>query len=254
MEIIDIKNWRSREVKVIHVTQDVGGAWYKLKVKEFVPVEGDALERRWMTNGRQESFRCAPYAIADMKEAGHDLIRFANSHLGTAICHYIDEDDDLLRDTYAMAYRCSRFAEVSSYQISPLTPADSIWQREDERELLQHVLRLWCALRMESRSDRICSKETLGMEPQNYGPKCPNSGNILLPPVLNAQMEVIVTVMILLPMKKLVLNGLEKLFRENKRELWFTIYLSMFILLHSCALLTEADNRRARKQGMEVCS
>ena len=90
------------------------------------------------------------------------------------------------------------------------------------------------------------------MKPQDYGPKCPNSGNILLPPVLNAQMEVIVTAMILLPMKKAVLSSLEKLLKENKRELWFTIYLSMFVLLHSCAMLTAADNKRARKQGMQV--
>ena len=117
MEIKDIDMWRSPEVKVIHITQDVGDAWYKLKVKEFVPIEGDALERKWMTNGKQESFKCAPYAIADMREAGYDLIQFADTHLGTAICHYTDEDDDLLRRTYTMAYRYSRFAEVSAYRV-----------------------------------------------------------------------------------------------------------------------------------------
>jgi len=90
------------------------------------------------------------------------------------------------------------------------------------------------------------------MEPQDYGPTCMNSGNILLPPVMSAQIEVIVTAMILLPMKKAVLQGLQELIQANRAESWFTIYLCMFILLHSCALLTDADNKKARKQGLEV--
>jgi hypothetical protein len=107
---------------------------------------------------------------------------------------------------------------------------------------------------MESRSDRICSNETLGMEPGNYGPACPNSGNIVVPPVLSAQMEIIVTTMILQPMKKEVLKRLKGLIQENQRRSWFTIYLCMFILLHSCALLTAGDEKKARKQGSAVQS
>jgi hypothetical protein len=107
---------------------------------------------------------------------------------------------------------------------------------------------------MESRSDRICSNETLGMEPGNYGPACPNSGIILVPPVLNAQMEIIVTATILQPMKKEVLQRLKDLIQENQRRSWFTIYLCMFILLHSCALLTAGDEKKAQKQGLVVQS
>ena len=105
---------------------------------------------------------------------------------------------------------------------------------------------------MESRSDRICGTETLGMVVQFYGRDSPNNGNILLPPVMNAQIEVIVTATILLPMKKEVLKGLQDMILANRPKSWFTVYLCMFILLHSCALLTDADNKKARKQGMQV--
>ena len=105
---------------------------------------------------------------------------------------------------------------------------------------------------MECRSDRICSKETLGMQPQYYEPKCANSGNILVPPVLSAQMEMIVTVMILQPARDKVLKLLKELIEENQRSSWFAIYLCVFILLHNCALLTAGDNKKARKQGIEV--
>jgi len=63
-------------------------------------------------NGKQQTYKCAPYAIANMEEAGKTLIRFADKTLGASICYYIDETDKLLRNTYMMAYRYSRFAEV----------------------------------------------------------------------------------------------------------------------------------------------
>lgn len=90
------------------------------------------------------------------------------------------------------------------------------------------------------------------MQPQDYGPTCANSGNILVPPVLSAQMEVIVTAKILQPAKKEALKLLKELIQDNQRSSWFTIYLCMFILLHNCALLTAGDNVKARKQGYEV--
>jgi hypothetical protein len=113
MEIQDIRDWSSTEIKTIAITQDVGGKSYNLKVREFIPVEGDALERRWRTGGVEQTFKCAPYAIADMKEAGRTLSHFADKTLESSICHYIDETDILLRSTYHMAYRYSLFAEVS---------------------------------------------------------------------------------------------------------------------------------------------
>lgn len=118
MEMIDIKDWRSSEIKIISITQDVGGMSYNLKTREFIPIEGDALERKWMTNGEQQSFKCAPYAIENMKEAGRTLNRFVDGHIGSSICYYIDETDTLLRDTYSMAYRYSIYAEVRSLAIA----------------------------------------------------------------------------------------------------------------------------------------
>ena len=114
MEIQDIRDWGSTEIKTIAITQDVGGKFYNLKVKKFIPVEGDALERRWKTGGVEQTFKCAPYAIANMREAGRTLSHFADRTLESTICHYIDETDTLLRSTYHMAYRYSIFAEVGA--------------------------------------------------------------------------------------------------------------------------------------------
>jgi len=70
MEIVNIRDWKSAELRTIKITQDVKGRSYQVKVRQFEPKEGDALERKWKINGVEQSFRCAPYAIADMEEAG----------------------------------------------------------------------------------------------------------------------------------------------------------------------------------------
>ena len=108
---------------------------------------------------------------------------------------------------------------------------------------------------MESRQERICSQETLGQELQLWDKEAGNYGNICIPPVLQAQIEVITTAVVLLPMKKAVLKGLQELIHANEPRSWFTMYLVMFILMHSCALLTKAEHVRARREaplGSEV--
>lgn len=128
-------------------------------------------------------------------------------------------------------------------------------KRKEHRELLRCVFRLWVASRMESRQGRICSQETLGQKPQFWDKEAGNYGNICVPPVLQAQIELITTAVVLLPMKKAVLKGLQELIHANEPRSWFTMYLVMFMLLHSCALLTKAEHVRAKREaplGSEV--
>jgi hypothetical protein len=92
------------------------------------------------------------------------------------------------------------------------------------------------------------------MTPRDYGPTSPSTGKILMPPVFSAQMEIIFVAMILEPTKKEVLKKLKSLVEDNTRRSWLAIYLCIFLLLHSCALLTARDNERGRLQGVKVIS
>jgi hypothetical protein len=90
------------------------------------------------------------------------------------------------------------------------------------------------------------------MTPQMEDKTCSNFGKIPLPPVMGAQFELITTAMVLAPLKRSVLEQLHVLIHENKRSNWFTIYLSLFILLHSVSLVTLDEIRYATKHGKEV--
>jgi hypothetical protein len=113
MDVIDIKTWASEEIKTIRITQDVTGNSYDLQVRRFVPQLGDSMQRRWKSNGIDQSFECAPYGIADMKQAGKLLTEYADRTLESSIEFYISKDEPLLYKTYRMAYYHSQHAEVS---------------------------------------------------------------------------------------------------------------------------------------------
>lgn len=112
MEMVDITNWADDEIKTIDVTQEVGNNYYTLKVRKFVPLPDDALARRWVWDGQKYEYECAPYAVADMREAGKVLARFSDNTLPTAIPFWI-KGNTLLTKTYIMAWTYSRTAEVS---------------------------------------------------------------------------------------------------------------------------------------------
>jgi len=237
MNIVGIneEGWRTPELKTITLTQDVGVAriaTYQLHVREFIPIPGDSLVRSWHSKHGLRSHACTPYAIADVDLASQTIVEFVDKHIGTFIEFYIDESDKLMRNTYVMAYRHSKMAE-----------------RKEERTLLRSVLRLWVASRMESKQERICGTEFLDMEAQYSDPDASNYGNFLVPPVLQAQIELLTTASILLPEKDNILKGLENFMKPNQPKNWFTVYLTLFILLHSCSLLTQAEFKRAAREG-----
>jgi hypothetical protein len=90
------------------------------------------------------------------------------------------------------------------------------------------------------------------MRKRDFGPNAINTGKILTPPVFSAQMEVIFVAELLLPTKREILERLKALVYESNRRSWLAIYLCIFLLLHSCALLTKKDHERAKKQGLNV--
>jgi hypothetical protein len=114
MKIVEIKEWQTSEVRTIELTQDIGDAVYKVNVRQFTPVEGDALERKWTTHGKARSYKCSPWAIVNMKETGHQLMKYVEDQIKTSIEYFIGDSDELLRSTYDMAFEHSIKAAAST--------------------------------------------------------------------------------------------------------------------------------------------
>jgi hypothetical protein len=115
------------------------------------------------------------------------------------------------------------------------------------------VLQLWVTIRMTTRSVRITGTETLGMSSELMDKSSGMHGKIPIPPVLGAQMQLILNHKLQAPLRSKILTRLQKLTLEQKPDNWFCIYLCTFILLHNCSLLTIHDIGYARKHGLKVC-
>jgi hypothetical protein len=102
---------------------------------------------------------------------------------------------------------------------------------------------------MESKQERISNGQVLGMTPLDPDHEAGNRGRYLVPPVMQAQVEISTTNAILFPMKNAILKHMKSMLEKTLVRSWFTLYLANFILLHSCALLTRAEAVRAGREG-----
>lgn len=91
------------------------------------------------------------------------------------------------------------------------------------------------------------------MEPQLFDPDVGSYGTNSITPIMSAQIELMTTTQILQPLRVAVLKRLQRLIEANEMRLFFPVYLCLFVLLHSCSILTQDENRQAKKYGLAVC-
>lgn len=53
------------------------------------------------------------------------------------------------------------------------------------------------------------------------------------------------------PRSESVRKLLDDLFQRRTHDVWLTVYLTIFVLLHSCAMLTKRDEEYARQMNFE---
>jgi hypothetical protein len=232
----NIANWASTDVKIIEVSEGYTSRSVQLKVRQFVPQEGDRLERSWVFNGAKKSVPIPPYAIVDLEAAQKAYGDYINGGIVECFSNIVRRRESLLWRTYMLAWRTAQDPTVS----------------EEERNLLMLTLRLWMAVRLTTKSAIIVGNETLGMPPNIMDETSPIHGCIPLPPVMGAQLDLILIHHIQSKLRREMLEKLQKMTQSNKQRTWLTTYLVTFILLHNIALITEHDAGYARKHGIKV--
>ncbi|KAL4919312.1 hypothetical protein BDW62DRAFT_216989 [Aspergillus aurantiobrunneus] len=237
MDLIDITDWASSETKTITLSQIHVDAPYEVQVRKFVPTEGDMLETAWLSGHYVKRHRMPQYALADMEGAAKVLKWLTSKYVGQYIVATTGHLDLLIWDTYYFAFR---YQAKAKYAAQPLR----------EKALIEDCLKFWVGCRKISNPEHIYSYETLGGTPVN-DPNSPFHAMVPMPGIMIAQMECIMYTRVLRPLSSRVLSGLKDLIMENKREHWLTIYLTLFILLHSCAMLTRRDWETAREYALQ---
>jgi hypothetical protein len=125
-------------------------------------------------------------------------------------------------------------------------------QREEERKLLRDALYLWVAARMSSMTEWLCGDDRLDMIPVT-DETSPYFNHAPIPPVMSAQFQIIAYSKILRPLKNNLVKQLGKMSSaKNTRRNWFALYLTYFILLHSCTLVTRRNEEYARQINLQA--
>ncbi|KAI1204113.1 uncharacterized protein F4807DRAFT_448916 [Annulohypoxylon truncatum] len=233
MDIVDIQDWASDEVKTIHVSQAFLNAPYTIEVREFIPQEGDLIEEKWTVDGEIKRHQVPRYALVNMEKHAEDLLSFINKNVGLYIIGAVDKEDDLIWQTYYTAFKHANGAKTV-----------------EERVVLLNLFRLWVALYKTSNIHHICGDDKLGCEPIT-DPQSPWFNLVPIPAVIIAQKECIIYTKIFQPLSKKILRDLQHLVLSNKRQYWLTIYLTIFILMHSCAMITRRDEETARQYNLK---
>jgi hypothetical protein len=235
--IVDnIANWASTEVKTIYVSEGYTKRAVELRVRRFVPQAGDRLERSWVHNGVKKSVPIPPYAIVDLDEAQRAYETYINDGMAECFSSVLGPKDSLVWRTYYVAWRMAQ---------DPKVPPN-------ERNLLSLTLRLWMAVRLTTQSAIIIGEETLGMSHDIMDETSPLHGRIPLPPVMGAQLDMVLIHHIQMKLRRDLLEELQKMTQKSKQQTWLTTYLVTFILLHNSALITKHDAGYARKHGIQV--
>ena len=106
----NIRQWVPNTTQKIDVTQV--GHVYKLDVGQFVPIDGDSMEKIWLVKGVVNTYTTPPYAIIDLEKAAQSRIKFLIENVGNYIADSIDMEDELIRVTFERAMRHASEAKV----------------------------------------------------------------------------------------------------------------------------------------------
>ncbi|KAI1455337.1 hypothetical protein F4805DRAFT_476862 [Annulohypoxylon moriforme] len=195
--------------------------------------KGDLIEEKWTVDGEVRRHHVPRYALVSMEKHAEDLQSFIDKNVVRYIIGAVGPEDDLLWQTYRSAFKHANIAKTVH-----------------ERRVLQNLFRLWVALCKTSNVHHIYGDEKLGGEPVS-DPQSPWFKLVPMPAVIIAQKECIIYTKIFRPLSKQILRDLQHLIISNKRQCWLTIYLSIFILMHSCAMITRRDEETARQYNLK---
>jgi cbb3-type cytochrome oxidase subunit 3 len=119
--------------------------------------------------------------------------------------------------------------------------------------LMSNLFRLWYVVRQTAIMEHIVGEETLGMTADTKDRPVRLDGKIPLPPIMSHQLDMMLSIKLVRPLKKGVLDNLQRIIIANRPKSWFTIYLCIFILLHTASVLTRHRYDYARTKGLKVC-
>ncbi|RDA88880.1 hypothetical protein CP532_5410 [Ophiocordyceps camponoti-leonardi (nom. inval.)] len=244
-------------VSTVHITLGICDEPLKVDVVSFSSRPGDVTARFWYV--REGAFgdevrrkkEIEAYCLASIWKTAEYFEGYIvanaipamvkmNSASGPLKGLGVAADQDVIQRTYAAAIEYY-------YKLDDEYKDQSGTKKSNpEKRLLHNLFVLWFAIRHTTGSAFICGDNKLGMKPELKDETYPLFGRVSVPRMIVAQFDSINHTKMLTKYGRWVLQDLEALFFRNQQRWWWTIYLSVFILLHEASFVSEDRYRHAR--------
>jgi hypothetical protein len=211
----------------IQLTQDMGSVM-SVAVCRYVPLERDTTGYSWTdVSGTLQTMEMPPICIASWQDAKAAAISYAKGSMNLLLKSLLESCDPLTRDTFIMA-------------------------RISKDRLVRDSLMLWTSCRVTEKTWQISGRDTLGLKPVQDKAN-PWHGIIPVTPIMDAQLDEIFLVEILMPLRDRVLAELKSRLSDPQKVKadWFSIYLTLFVLLSNLEAQNAHDRQFAKRYGLK---
>ncbi|OAA82473.1 hypothetical protein LEL_02018 [Akanthomyces lecanii RCEF 1005] len=233
-----IDTWASPEIRTIHVSEGYSDSSVELQVRRFVPAEGDKLVRTWDYKGVKKSASIPPFALVDTHKARKAFARHIDACINDTLKNITGSikgsSVKMMTRTYFEAHRLAQKSDIP----------------QEVSNILQSTFRLWTSTRLNTISCFIVGNDTLGMPKDILDETSPTPGKVPLPPVMGAQLNLMMIHEIQARLRKTVLDQLQTIVLKNKHNTWLVTYFVDFILLHNASMIIAHDVGYAKKHGI----
>ncbi|KAL2143606.1 hypothetical protein VTI28DRAFT_10191 [Corynascus sepedonium] len=209
------------------LTQHIGCHKLTVYASEFVPSQGDVVSYKWRNSGKLHELRMPDFCLTNMKEVYYHFRQYIDS-AKWAYLESLETEDELAWMTVSTAMQ---------------------YARRNPNSLVADCLHLWAIARMIEIPWEMCGLDTLGVSPVT-DPTSPHKGRIPIPPIMDTQLDQVVIRSVLMPLREKVIQKFESLITPVKREAWWEVYLSSFIILNHIERLARHSVVHARTHTM----
>ncbi|KAK4238564.1 hypothetical protein C8A03DRAFT_15005, partial [Achaetomium macrosporum] len=213
--------------RTLKLTQHIGSHQLMVYASEFDPLPGDVICYKWRDRGQLRELKIPPFCLTNIRQVQVNLFQYIAS-TKWAYLKSLENEDELTWMT------------VSAAMSYVKTRPDS---------LVADALDLWAISRIIEIPWEMCGSDTLGVSPVR-DPTSPHYRKILIPPMMDTQLDQIAIQLILNPLRDRVVRKFEQLITPAKPEAWWEIYLSAFILLNHIERLAKHSVEHARTHTM----
>ncbi|KAI1076678.1 hypothetical protein F5B20DRAFT_584098 [Whalleya microplaca] len=258
MKDLGPRDWTSEQTPTIKIILAKYEHPFEAEVRRFKPNSTDITWRNWVDPaGNLRRINIEPYALANISKTAAEYSAYVFENANLAVRQYTKNPtvNELVRKTYAAALDYTRKLEEYPMDYKDVNPA----------YFLLRYFRLWFTIRKLSVNFLFCLDGSIDETGNTTGSAflvgndaarlhmqgeadydCPYRGMVSLPRMVTAQFDSLAYETILAPQRKLVLEGLSKMMQSQDQQYFFTIYLTVFMLLHEVSAISADRRRHAR--------